>query len=69
MSDAIQLRPQLADAEQRLRSVNIRRVPAHVWRQARMNALLSQMPFREYCIHLLATGTAVAGEASGPAQT
>ena len=44
------------------RSVNIRRVPMDIWRHARLNALMSQMPFRDYCIRLLASGTAISNE-------
>ena len=36
------------------RGVHIRRVPTNIWRRARTNALLSEVPFREYVIGLLA---------------
>jgi hypothetical protein len=33
--------------------VNVRRVPKAVWRRARQNALLSNLPFRTYVIRIL----------------
>jgi len=37
----------------RARILNISGVPFHIWQRARTNALVSDMPFRDYVIKLL----------------
>ena len=45
--------------DQLTHTLNVRRVPHRVWARARVNAVASNMPFREYVIRLLEQSTPI----------
>jgi hypothetical protein len=46
-----------ANADRPLRNLHVKRVPWSVWAKARHNALLSNVPFRDFIIALLDRST------------
>ena len=46
------------------RNINVRRVPIPVWERARLNAIKSHLPFRDFCIRTLAESVAFSTDES-----
>lgn len=64
MSDDLCLVTEELKEQKDTHSVHVARVPLRVWQHAKSNAILSNMPFREYVIRLLEESVPITTENS-----